>query len=90
MPFANLFAGSAVKTLAPSHGLSGYIGRRGKTMIVALVNKSDESRPAAVSERPRSHPQRVLMMGTPGPASLSPVPDIPHMIPPMSALAATW
>ncbi|GAA0573085.1 hypothetical protein GCM10008942_22250 [Rhizomicrobium electricum] len=90
MPFANLFAGSAVKTLAPSHGLSGYIGRSGKTKIVALVNKSDESRPAAVSERPRSHPQRVVMLGTPRPASLSPVPDIPHMIPPMSAIAAIW
>jgi hypothetical protein len=90
MQLANLFAGSAVTTLTPSHGLTGYIGRRDKTVIVALINKSEEGLPAAIPGRPRAQPRQVFRLEAPQPIGLIPVRGIPNAIPPLSAIAAIW
>lgn len=90
MQFANLFAGSSVMAFAPSRGVSGYIGHRGKTVTIAICNKSLEGVPSSLPARPSGRPRQVLLLGAPGMAPLIIVPNIPSTIPPRSAIAAIW
>lgn len=92
MQFANLFAGCVVTAITPSHSLTGYVGHGGETLILALVNKGNESVPVPITAPgiPTVPPRRTIQMGTPLPVQLAPINGIPRKLPPRSAVAAIW